>query len=146
MTKHLFGLVLAAILLAGCSSSKILSHREAYLARAADRTAYAKLYEVSPESLREKEDRILSTVRAIVNGIKEANAQGQDVEERLAQIEHAAELFYREHLAFIRLLETQYDPKTDVILFYHYWVEDEEQDYGYVVTRNGRAQTKVPGW
>jgi predicted phosphohydrolase len=146
MRSCILGLFLPVVFLAGCSSLKPLSPREAFLVRTADRTDYAKLYEVSPESLREKEERILRITKAIIRGIRRANEEGTPLNEHLDQLEHVSELFYREHLGLIQEMEEAYDPKTDVILFFHYWPNDENQDYGYIVTRDGVTRKIVPGW
>jgi hypothetical protein len=146
MKSCIFGLLLPLVILTGCSSSKPLSPREAFLARTADRTVYAKLYEISPESLRETEERILRITKAIIRGIRRANDEGTPLNEHLDQLEHVSELFHKEHLGLIQELEKAYDPKMDVILFFHYWPEDENQDFGYIVTRDGVRRKVVPGW
>jgi hypothetical protein len=146
MRSYILGLFLPVVLLVGCSSSKPLSPREAFLARTADRTVYAKLYEVSPESLREKEEKILRITKAIIRGIRRANEDGTPLNEHLDQLEHVSERLHKEHLGLIQELEREYEPKKDVILFFHYWPNDENQDYGYIVTRDGVTRKIVPGW
>jgi hypothetical protein len=145
MKSHAFGLFVL-IILSGCSVSKTMSPREAFLTRTADRASYAKLYEVSPESLREKEDRMLRMTKAIIQGIRKVNKEGMPLNEHLDQVEHISELFHKEHLGLIREIEEGYDPKTDVILFFHHWPDDENQRYGYIVTRNGKSMKTVSGW
>ena len=120
-----------------------MSPREKFLSRTANRTAYAKLYEVSPESLREQEDKILRIKKSFVRGVREAINQGVDINERLTQIENFSELLHSQSLEDIRELELGYNPKTDVILFYHYWVEDDKQDFGYIVSRDGAIKKTV---
>lgn len=143
MKTQLFGLLLVMVL-AGCSSVTPYSPREAFLARTPERAAYAKLYEVSPESLRENEEGRLRLTKAFVQGVRNAKKRGADLEEHLAAVERLAGKLHEERLDWIRELESGYDPKTDVILFFHYWPEDEKQDVGYFVTRNGRVIKTVP--
>lgn len=133
-------------LLTGCSGSKALSPREAFLARTTDRTAYAKLYEVSPESLRREEERIHRIIKGVVRGVREAKKEGRDIDKHLADVERGGELLHEERLGWISELEAGYDPKADVVLFYHYWPDDENQDFGFMVTRNGVVRKKFPSW
>ena len=135
--------LLPMVFLVGCVSPKPMSPREKFLSRTANRTAYAKLYEVSPESLHEQEDKILRIKKSFVRGVREAINQGVDINERLTQIENFSELLHSQSLEDIRELELGYNPKTDVILFYHYWVEDDKQDFGYIVSRDGAIKKTV---
>lgn len=133
-----FALAVLATALVGCQVAR-MSPREAFLSRTPDRTNYFRCYEVSLESLRGEEDRIVRLTKNFSKGVREASADCPAcpaLQERLSRIEMIADKLHQEHVEFMRKLEQVYNPKTDVILFYHYWAGDL-QKAGYLVTRDG---------
>jgi hypothetical protein len=144
-------LVLLVLTLAGCSSPAPLSPREAFLSQVPDRKNYYRLYEVSPESLLWLEDRRLSLTTAITRAIRDTTKNCPDcpdLDKHLAAIDDIAGRLREEQVQGIQQLKEAYDSKTDTILFFHYWIADDEekvdeQEYGYLVTQGGKVKKRV---
>jgi hypothetical protein len=142
---HSITVAAALVLLRGCASPPI-SPREAFLATVPnERTNYVQLYEVSVESLREREEKLLSVTAAIVRGVRESS-KGQTnspaLEERLQRIDLVAETLHKTTLKELAELERVYDPRTDCILFfrYHSGAQDES---GFLLTRSGKVKMRL---
>jgi hypothetical protein len=135
--------------LTGCATKPVTSPRELFLRGVADRSAYAKLYEVSPEILRTKEDEVLRVANSIIQGVRKANGasdRNAAIEEGLLRMEQFVQRTHDERMALVRKLELSYDPKTDLVFFFHYWPSDDKQEIGYIVVRDGVLRTKVLLW
>lgn len=134
----IFTLGMLAVVIAGCHTPQ-KSPREAFLSRIPDRTNYFRCYEVSIESLRAEEERILRLTKGFTRGVRESTTNCPScpsLQEHLAYVERAADTLHTSHVEFMKQLEAVYNPKTDTILFFHYWMGDT-QDYGYLLTRDG---------
>jgi len=134
----LFSLMALVVAVVGCATTP-KSPREAFLSRIPDRTNYFRCYEVSIESLRAEEERILRLTHNFARSAREATTNCPTcpaLQEGLARIERVADTLHKPHVEFMRQLEAAYNPKTDTILFFHYWVGDT-QDYGYILTCDG---------
>lgn len=145
-TTLLLGLLAAGLV--GCRTGR-MSPREAFLSRAPDRTNYYKLYEVSIESLRAEEDRILRLTKGFTKGVRSVTTNCPPcapLQEHLSRVDMIADKLHKPDVAFIERLQKDYDPKTDTILFFHYWDSSQDevgfQDYGYLVTRGGVVKKK----
>jgi hypothetical protein len=133
-------LFISLLLMTGCLRTRTASPREQFLQTVSDRAAYAKVYEVSPESLREQEERLFSLVKRIVQNVREVNrttTNNPSLDQGLIRIERKTEGLYQERLKLIESLEQHYNQKTDAILFFHFWPNDEKQQVGYVIIRSG---------
>ena len=139
------GAVAVVALVGGCSSPPI-SPREAFLATVpGERTNYVQLYEVSLESLREREDKLLSVTKAIVNGVREGN-KGQTnpaaLEERLQRIDLVAETLHESTFQKLAELEQVYDPRTDCVLFFR-CCSGAQQESGFLLTSGGKVKKRL---
>jgi hypothetical protein len=113
-----FGLLCVA-----CNTTRTLSPREAFLkAMGSERAKYCQVYEVSIESLSEREDEVLKATQIAARGVRDSIAQSPDecsaIQQRVDAIEQFAEALHRGRLEVIYRLRTVYNPKTDTILFY----------------------------
>jgi hypothetical protein len=50
--------------------------------------------------------------------------------------DNIADKMYQPHVEFMEELQKVYDPKTDTILYFHYWA-GKRQEAGYLVTHDG---------
>lgn len=116
-----------------------MSRREAFLSRTPDRTNYFRLYEVSLESLQAEEERIVRLTKNFTQSIRQVTTNCPAcpvLEEHLSRVESIANRLHKPHVELMQQLEKVYDPKTDGILYFHYWA-GERQEAGYLVTRDG---------
>jgi hypothetical protein len=140
-----FLLVLLVGVLAGCGSVP-QSSRAAFLDKLpADRRNYVELYEVSVESLRHSEERVLRITKSIVKGVQESLLDCTNacpaVEQRLVYINKVAETLNKDSMGKIRAIEAAYDPEADSILYFHYKSgSTDEAGYLIVTGRNLKAK------
>jgi hypothetical protein len=133
------------IMLGGCASPP-RSPREAFLdTLGKERTSYVQLYEVSVESLREREDKLLSVTAAIVRGVRESSkvqTNSPALEERLQYIDTVAERLHKSALKKLAEVDRMYDPRTDCLLFFRYGSGAQEES-GYLLTSGGRVKKRL---
>jgi hypothetical protein len=142
---HSITVAAALVLLSGCASPPI-SPREAFLASVRnERTNYVQLYEVSVESLREREDKLLSVTAAIISGVRESSKRQTNspaLEERLQRIGMVAETLHKSALKKLAELERMYDPSTDCILFFRY-DSGAQGESGFLITHGGKVKRRL---
>ena len=139
-------LLLPSLLCAGCAVAKRVSPREAFLKSVPNPNAYAKLYEVSPEILRDKEETLLRRTKALIKGVRALSTNEINsamLANGLERMEEIAGLFYEGDMEVIEALEKDYNPETDVMLFFHFWPRDDAQETGYVIIRDGKVFKKL---
>jgi hypothetical protein len=143
--RFAFLLALLMVVLAGCASAPH-SPRAAFLeGLPAGRSNYVELYEVSVESLRQGEEKVLLITKSIVKGVKESLLECTNAcpvaEQRLAYINQVAEACNKESMGKIREIEAAYDPKVDSILYFHY-KSGSTDEAGYLITCGGSLKAR----
>jgi hypothetical protein len=134
----IFAFVMLAVMVVGCSTPQ-MSPRQAFLLRTPDRTNYFRVYEVSPESLRVEEERIVRLTKNFTQTTRQVSTNCPAcpvLEAHLSRVESIADRLHKRHVELMQQLENVYDSKTDAILYFHYWA-GERQEAGYLVTRDG---------
>jgi hypothetical protein len=131
--------------LAGCASAP-QSPRTAFLdGLPAGRNNYVELYEVSLESLRQSEERVLRITKSIARGVQESLLECTNacppVQRRLDRIQKVANELNKDSMDKIRDIEAAYDPKTDSILYFHY-KSGSTDEAGYLVATGGSLKAK----
>ncbi len=111
-----------------------------------ERANYVQLYEVSVDSLREPEEKLLAVTKAIVRGVRESGKECQTgcpaVETRLDRIEMVADTLNKSALKKLVELEPAYNPKTDSILFFRYQSGARDES-GFIVTEGGKMKKRL---
>jgi hypothetical protein len=135
----------AAVLVASCASPR--SPREEFLSSVdSERGNYVKLYEVSLESLRDREDETFRATRIAVYGAREASLECTNncapLQARLDRIQLIGERLRDHRLKIYDQLRDGYDSKTDSILYYYYRSSRREGE-GFMVTRGARVKKKI---
>ena len=102
------------------------------------------------ESLRAEEDRILRLTKNFTQGVRGVTTNCPpcpQLQEHLSRVDMIADKLHKPHVEFMERLEKSYDPKTDTILFFHYWDSSRDevgfQEAGYLITRDGIVKKRL---